>query len=219
MAKKRVGVVLSGCGVYDGTEIHEATLTLYFLDRAGAQAIAMAPNIVQHHVIDHLLGAATSETRNVLVESARIARGQVRDVATVKANELDAIIIPGGFGAAKNLSTIAFDGPEAKTNPDVSRLILDMYQAKKPIGALCIAPAMLSKVLAGKGVTLTIGDDAGVAGAIQKMGNVHQESDFAGIVIDTPNRIVTTAAYMCAASIAEAGQGIEKLVAQILTMV
>ncbi|MBF0418789.1 MAG: isoprenoid biosynthesis glyoxalase ElbB [Magnetococcales bacterium] len=219
MAGKRIGVVLSGCGVYDGSEIHEATLTLYFLDRAKAQIVAMAPNIPQFHVINHLTGEVVgNESRNCLVESARIARGDIRDIATVKADELDAIILPGGFGAAKNLSTIAFDGPDAKIDPDTTRLLLDMYQAKKPIGALCIAPAMLSKVLAGKGVTLTIGNDGGVAGAIQKMGNVHQLSAFDGIVVDAANRIVTTAAYMCAASIAEAGQGIEKLVDHLLKM-
>ncbi|HIJ82852.1 MAG: Isoprenoid biosynthesis protein ElbB [Magnetococcales bacterium] len=219
MAGKRIGVVLSGCGVYDGSEIHEATLTLFFLDRASAQIIAMAPNIPQHHVINHLTGEVTNETRNCLVESARITRGQVRDMAGVKADELDAIILPGGFGAAKNLSSVAFDGPNATVNPDVSRLLLDMVKAKKPIGALCITPAVLSKVLSGKGVVLTIGDDAGVAGAIEKMGNKHQESGYDGIVVDADNRIVTTAAYMCASSIGEAGQGIEKLVAKIMEMV
>ncbi|MBF0146015.1 MAG: isoprenoid biosynthesis glyoxalase ElbB [Magnetococcales bacterium] len=218
MASKRIGVVLSGCGVYDGTEIHEATLTLYFLDRAAADIIAMAPNIPQHHVINHLTGAVTNESRNVLVESARITRGQIRDIAQVTADQLDAIILPGGFGAAKNLSTVAFDGPSATVNPEVSRLLQEMAKAGKPIGALCIAPALLSKVLAGKGVTLTIGDDAGVAGAIEKMGNKHQLSAFDGIVVDAANRIVTTAAYMCASSIGEAGQGIEKLVAKIMEM-
>lgn len=218
MAGKRVGVVLSGCGVYDGAEIHEATLTLYFLDRAAAKIIAMAPNIPQHHVINHLTGEVANETRNVLVESARITRGQIRDVAGVQADELDAIILPGGFGAAKNLSSVAFDGADAKVNPDVARLLLAMAAAKKPIGAMCIAPAMLSKVFSGKGMTLTIGDDEGVAGAIEKMGNKHAQSDFDGIVVDTPHRVVTSAAYMCAASIGEAGLGIEKLVAKILEM-
>lgn len=219
MADKRIGVLLSGCGVYDGAEIHEATLTLYFLDRAAARVIIMAPNIPQHHVINHLTGEVTHETRNVLVESARIARGQIRDVATVTADDLDAIILPGGFGAAKNLSSVAFDGPNARVDPEVSRLLLGMVAAKKPIGALCIAPALLSKVLSGKGVTLTIGTDEGVAGAIEKMGNRHQQSNADTIVIDSANNIVTTAAYMCAASIGAAGEGIEKLVNQMMKMV
>ncbi|MBF0109447.1 MAG: isoprenoid biosynthesis glyoxalase ElbB [Magnetococcales bacterium] len=217
--KKRIGVVLSGCGVYDGAEIHEATLTLYFLDKAGVEIIAMAPNIPQFHVIDHRSGAVTGETRNVLVESARITRGKIQDIAEVKGQDLDAIILPGGFGAAKNLSTVAFDGANATVNPEVSRLLHEMAQAKKPIGALCIAPALLSKVFAGQGITLTIGDDDGVAGAIEQMGNTHQNSHCDGIVIDAANRIVTTAAYMCASSIGEAGQGIEKLITQILKMV
>ncbi|HAT51282.1 MAG: isoprenoid biosynthesis glyoxalase ElbB [Nitrospirae bacterium] len=219
MADKRIGVLLSGCGVYDGAEIHEATLTLYFLDRASAHIIAMAPNIPQHHVINHLTGEVTNETRNVLVESARIARGQIRDMATVTADDLDAIILPGGFGAAKNLSSVAFDGPNARVNPEVSRLLLEMFAAKKPIGALCIAPALLSRVLSGKGATLTIGTDVGVAEAIEKMGNRHQQSNADAIVIDSANNIVTTAAYMCAASIGAAGEGIEKLVNQIIKMV
>lgn len=219
MADKRIGVLLSGCGVYDGAEIHEATLTLYFLDRASARIIAMAPNIPQHHVINHLTGEVADETRNVLVESARIARGQIRDIATVTADDLDAVILPGGFGAAKNLSSVAFDGPNARVDPEVSRLLLEMVAAKKPIGALCIAPALLSKVLSGKGVTLTIGTDVGVAEAIEKMGNRHQPSNADAIVIDSANNIVTTAAYMCAASIGAAGEGIEKLVNQIMKMV
>ena len=144
MAKKQVGVVLSGCGVYDGAEIHEATLTLYFLDRAGAQAVCMAPNIPQHHVINHFSGALSDETRNVLVESARIARGNIRDLATVKADTLDALILPGGFGAAKNLSTLAFNDGRNQVNGELAALLQAMHALGKPIGAICISPAVLS---------------------------------------------------------------------------
>ncbi|MBF0370772.1 MAG: isoprenoid biosynthesis glyoxalase ElbB [Magnetococcales bacterium] len=219
MAKKRIGVVLSGCGVYDGAEIHEATLTLYFLDRAGAEVIAMAPNIPQHHVIDHLTGNETGETRNVLTESARIARGNVKDLAEVSADDLDAIILPGGFGAAKNLSSVAFDGPNATVNSDLTALLGSLHQAKKPIGAICISPAVVSKALSDQGITLTIGNDPGTAQAIGAMGNRHQESEADQIVVDEANQVVSTAAYMCAASIGEAGEGIEKLVAKVLDMV
>ncbi|MBF0587824.1 MAG: isoprenoid biosynthesis glyoxalase ElbB [Magnetococcales bacterium] len=213
---KRIGVILSGCGVYDGAEIHETTLTLYFLDRAGVQTIMMAPNIDQHHVINHLTGDEMGETRNVLVESARIARGEIKDLATVSASDLDAVILPGGFGAAKNLSSLAFDGPNATLNAEMAALLKAMHAAKKPIGAICITPAVVSKVLADQGITLTIGDDQGTAGAIQTMGNLHQESTPDQIVIDEANRVISTAAYMCASSIGEAGAGIEKLVNEVL---
>ncbi|MBF0187460.1 MAG: isoprenoid biosynthesis glyoxalase ElbB [Magnetococcales bacterium] len=218
MAGKRIGVVLSGCGVYDGAEIHEATLTLFFLDRAGAEAVCMAPDKPQHHVIDHRTGDETGETRNVLVEASRIARGKISDLASARADDLDALIIPGGFGAAKNLSTVAFDGPDATVDEDLAALVRAMHDQGKPIGALCIAPAVLSKILSEKGVTLTIGDDEGTAGAIRTMGNVHQESHVDEIVVDSANKVVTTAAYMCQASIGAVGEGIEKLVREVIRL-
>lgn len=216
--KKKIGVVLSGCGVYDGAEIHEATLTLFFLDRAGAEILCMAPDQPQHHVINHLTGQESGETRNVLVESARIARGKIRDLAQVRAEELDGIILPGGFGAAKNLSSLAFDGAEAKVNADLAVLLKSMHQSGKPIGAICISPAVIARVFARSGITVTIGHDPGTAGTIRAMGNLHQESGADTIVVDPVNRIVTTAAYMCASGIAEAGAGIEKLVAKVLEL-
>ena len=216
MEKKRIGVVLSGCGVYDGAEIHEAVLTLFFIDQAGAQAICMAPDIPQHHVINHLSGEEMDERRNVLVESARIARGNVQDLARVRADDLDALIIPGGFGAAKNLSSVAFDGPEATVNEALAQLVNAMHARGRPIGVLCIAPAVLSKIMQDKKVTLTIGDDAGTAGAIETMGNRHQNSNASQIVVDQENNVISSAAYMCAASIGEAGSGIEKLVTEVI---
>jgi enhancing lycopene biosynthesis protein 2 len=216
MAEKRIGVVLSGCGVYDGAEIHEATLTLYFLDKAGAQAVCMAPNQPQHHVINHLTGTEMREQRNVLVESARIARGKVHDLAMVRAEELDGLILPGGFGAAKNLSSFAFDGPDAKVNPELRSLLKSMRQANKPIGAICIAPAIVATVFADEGVTVTIGTDPKTAQAIETTGNMHANSTASQIIVDEANNLVTTAAYMCASGIGEAGSGIEKLVREIM---
>nr|CRH07874.1 Enhancing lycopene biosynthesis protein 2 [Candidatus Magnetococcus massalia] len=213
---KRIGVVLAGCGVYDGAEIHESALTLYFLDRLGANTICMAPDEDQHHVVDHLTGNEMNETRNVRVEAARIARGDVKNLAEVKESELDALILPGGFGMAKNLSTVAFDGPNAKVNVELAELVKAMHGAKKPIGAICISPAVISRILQDKGVELTIGNDEGTAGAIEAMGNRHQETSAEQIVIDEANNVVSTAAYMCAASIGEAGAGIEKLVNEII---
>ncbi|MBF0184267.1 MAG: isoprenoid biosynthesis glyoxalase ElbB [Magnetococcales bacterium] len=216
MAKKQIGVVLSGCGVYDGAEIHEATLTLYFLDRAGAEAVCMAPNQNQHHVIDHTTGNIAPETRNVLVEAARIARGKIVDLATVQAEQLDAVILPGGFGAAKNLSNLALGQIPTAINGDLARLLQAMHAAGKPIGAICISPAVIALGLADKGVLLTIGDDVDTANGILATGNRHQTSGATDLVLDTENKVATTAAYMCASGIAEAGVGIEKLVAQVL---
>jgi enhancing lycopene biosynthesis protein 2 len=218
--KKKVGVILSGCGVYDGAEIHEATLTLYFLDRAGAEYVCMAPDRSQLHVVDHTKQApAAGQTRNVLVESARIARGSIRDVAKVKVEELDAVILPGGFGAAKNLSTFAVDGADCTVDVGVGNLLRAMHRAKKPIGALCIAPVILAKLLGpDHGVRLTIGNDTATAAAIQKMGATHENTPTTEVLVDPANRIVTTPCYMTARGIAEVGTGAEKLVAKILEL-
>ena len=219
MIKKQVGVVLSGCGVYDGAEIHEATLVLYFLDRAGVQAVCLAPDVPQYHVVNHLTGQPSDEVRQVLVESARIARGAVRDLATVQADQLDAVILPGGFGAAKNLSNLALGVTPTQVNPALVSLLQAMHAAGKPIGATCIAPAVLAAALPGRDLLLTLGNDpsdAETALGILATGNRHQESTADTIVIDAAHKVVTTAAYMCAAGIAEMGVGIEKLVQQIV---
>ena len=147
----KVGVLLSGCGVFDGAEIHESVITLLALDRAGAEAVCMAPDVDQMHVVDHRTEQPVpGETRNVLTESARIARGDIKDVATVSADDLDAVVIPGGFGAAKNLCTFAVDGPNCTVNPDVQRLVVEMFDKGKPIAAVCIAPALIAKIFEGK---------------------------------------------------------------------
>lgn len=213
---KRIGVLLSGCGVFDGAEIQEAVLTLLYLDRAGATALCMAPNVDQLHVIDHLTQQVADERRNVLVESARIARGDIQDLSVVSADDIDALIIPGGFGAAKNLSDFAVTGPEAQVHPDVQRLLTEMAHGQKPIGALCIAPATLVRVLGQRSPQVTIGNDAGTASGIQSMGGVHSDCSVDDICVDEKNRIVTTPAYMLGPGIKDVAIGIEKLVDKIL---
>ncbi len=214
----KIGVLLSGCGVFDGSEIHEAVLTLLFLDRAGAEIICMAPNVDQHHVINHLTQQPTEEKRNVLVESARIARGSIKDIKDVDASRLDGIIIPGGFGAAKNLSDFAFKGPDAQVLPEVQKLLEDLLKANKPVGAICIAPATLTKALSGKNVEVTIGSDAQTASAIESMGGKHQVCTVDMIHFDQNNKVVSTPAYMLGPGIKDVAQGIEKLVNKVLEL-
>ena len=216
--EKKIGVLLSGCGVFDGAEIHEAVLTLLFLDRAGAKVSCMAPNMEQLHVIDHSNQQAVDETRNVLVESARIARGEIQDVASVNADDLDALIIPGGFGAAKNLSDFAVKGPEATVHPQVQRLLTEMVSQSKPIGAVCIAPTTVVRALGDRSPRVTIGNDVGTATAIETMGGVHSDCSVDEICVDEKNRIVTTPAYMLGPGIKDVAMGIEKLVNKIVAM-
>jgi len=216
---KKVGVLLSGCGVYDGSEIHEAVLTLLFLDQAGAEVVCMAPNSDQMHVINHLTQEVSSEKRNVLVESARIARGDIRDIKDIKATDLDALIIPGGFGAAKNLSDFAVKGAGATVHGEVERLLNEMVASGKPIGAICIAPATLTRAVATQKPEVTIGNDAGTAAAIEQMGGRHHNCSVDMIHIDKQNHLVTTPAYMLGPDIKNVAIGIEKLVNQVISMV
>ncbi|MFJ1571917.1 MAG: isoprenoid biosynthesis glyoxalase ElbB [Pseudomonas shirazensis] len=214
---KKVAVILSGCGVYDGAEIHESVITLLRLDQRGAQVQCFAPNIPQLHVIDHLTGEQTSETRNVLVESARIARGQVKDIREADVSEFDALIVPGGFGAAKNLSNFAVEGDKCTVQPDVLALAEAFAEAGKPVGLMCISPALAAKIY-GPGVVCTIGNDAGTSAAVVKMGGTHEECDVHDIVEDTQRKLVTTPAYMLATSISDAASGIYKLVDRVLEL-
>ncbi len=216
---KKIGVLLSGCGVKDGSEIHEATLTLYFLSKHGAEIVCMAPDKDQFDVIDHLAMAPADEKRNVLRESARIARGNIRALNTVMADEIDGLIIPGGFGAAKNLSTFATEGAECHADPVVANLVLEVHRKGKPIGALCIAPTLIARVL-GKDfhVDLTIGSDPGTASALEKMGAKHRNTRVDDIAYDAKNKIVSTPCYMLAKNIKEVGDGVEKLVQKVLEL-
>tara|TARA_R110002096_G_scaffold130741_2_gene280120 strand:+ start:655 stop:1383 length:729 start_codon:yes stop_codon:yes gene_type:complete len=220
MMKRKVGVVLSGCGFLDGAEISEAVLTLLALDRQDLQAVCMAPNEPQAQVVDHLTGEQVpGESRNVLREAARIARGEIRDWQDVRADELDALVMPGGFGAAKNLSDFATRGRQATAHPEIARLLRDMHAQKKPIGAICISPALVACVL-GKQArpTLTIGSDPGTAEELQEMGAVHRDSTVDVCVVDEGNRIVSTAAFMCEARLKDISAGIHELVAAMVKM-
>ncbi|HLG43198.1 MAG TPA: isoprenoid biosynthesis glyoxalase ElbB [Planctomycetota bacterium] len=216
---KKVGVILSGCGYLDGSEIHEAVLTLYFLDKAGAEIVCLAPDKEQADVVDHVAGRPSPEKRGVMAESARIARGKIRDVAKVSAADLDAVVIPGGFGAAKNLCTFAKDGPNCQVDHGVARLLRDLHSSKKPIGALCIAPALVAKLFgADHKAQVTIGNDKGTGEAIVKMGATHVDKAAVDIHVDEANKIVTSPCYMLARGPADVGAGVEKLVARILKM-
>ncbi len=218
MAKK-VGVILSGCGVYDGSEIHEAVITMLALDREGAETVLCAPDVPQMHVVNHLTGEVVEgESRNVLVESARIARGDIRDIATVEGDELDALIIPGGFGAAKNLSDFAVRGADCTVHPEVERLVREVHGQGKPVAAVCIAPAILARVLGDESPALTIGTDEGTAGALEAMGATHQACPVTEAVVDRERKLITTPAYMLAQRISEAAAGIEKTVHELLAM-
>lgn len=217
MAAKKVAVVLAGCGVYDGSEIYESTITLLSLDQAGVDYQCMAPNIDQLHVINHLTGEESGETRNVLVEAARLARGEIIDIAEAKADDYDALIIPGGFGAAKNLSTFAVDGTSMTINADVQALVQAVHGQGKPVGLICIAPAM-TPLLFGEGTECTIGNDADTAAAIDAMGGKHQTCAVEDFHVDEAKKVVTTPAYMLAGRISEAAEGIGKLVSKVVEL-
>ena len=214
----KVGLVLSGCGVNDGSEIHEAVITMLELDKAGAEMVLMAPNIDQLHVINHATGEEMDDSRNVLIESARISRGNIEDIAGVTSDNLDALIFPGGFGVSKNLSDYAMSGMECSVNPDVLRLSREVHNDEKPIGVICIAPTIMAKILAGE-TELTIGFDEQTASDIDAMGAKHVLCPVDEIVVDKEKKVVSTPAYMEAKSIKEAASGIEKLVAEILKMI
>lgn len=219
MAKK-VGVLLSGCGFLDGAEIHEAVLTLLALDQKGARAVCCAPDVPQAGVVDHLTKKPAAERRNVLNEAARIARGEIQDVAAVRASDLDALLIPGGFGAAQNLCDFAQRGAECSAHAAVEKLIGDMLAAKKPIGAICIAPALLARIAGKRGLhaKLTIGNDTGTAAAIGKMGCTHENCAVTEFALDEKNKIVSTPAYMLGPGPAAVFEGIRKTVDRVLAM-
>ncbi|OUS27552.1 isoprenoid biosynthesis protein ElbB [Gammaproteobacteria bacterium 45_16_T64] len=211
----KVAVILSGCGVYDGSEIYESTLVLLALDQAGIPYQCMAPNVDQMHVINHITGEEMQETRNVLVESARVARGDIIDIADAKPDDYAGAIIPGGFGAAKNLSDFAVAGADMKVNPAVAEFTQAVHKQKKVVGLICIAPAM-APLLFGEGTQCTIGNDADTAGAINAMGGDHKDCTVGAYIIDEDKNIVTTPAYMLAGRISEAAEGINALVKEVV---
>ena len=215
---KKVAVVLSGAGVYDGSEIQEAVLTLLAIEQCGASYRCFAPNINQYHVINHLSGEVSeNESRNVLVESARIARGDVEDIKELDVKEFDALIVPGGFGVAKNLSTFAINGSDCVINPDVLSACQSFAQATKVSGYMCIAPAMLPLIYP-QGIKATVGHDAGTAEMLKDMGMQHVACDVENVVIDQNHKVVSTPAYMLAASISDVAIGIKRLVKHVLAL-
>lgn len=216
---KKVAVILSGCGVFDGAEIHESVLVLLALDRANARVTCAAPDVPQHHVINHLTQQpAPGESRNVLVESARIARGNIIPLQQLKVADLDAVILPGGFGAAKNLCSFALVGGNFEVNPEVARVVYEAHQAGKPIGFVCIAPAVCARLLGPDHVEFTIGTDAATAKALESAGGQHVPCNVFNVVVDKRHKVVTTPAYMLASRITEAEAGINKLVQAVLEM-
>lgn len=220
----KVAVVLSGCGVFDGSEIHEAVSLLLHLSRASVEYACFAPDEMQTDVIDHLAGEPVEgEARNVLVESARIARGKIRPLSELDAAAFDAVFFPGGFGAAKNLCSFASDGAECTIHPDVERTLKAFVAAGKPIGMCCIAPVIAARVfgtvVGGKGVTVTVGQDPGTAAAIEAMGSRNSVKPVTDVEIDEAHNLVTTPAYMLDASIHEIHDGIGKMVQQALARI
>lgn len=216
MANKSIAVILSGCGHRDGSEIHEATLTLLAIHKNGADYQCYAPDVNQHHVVNHVTGEEMAEKRNVFIESARISRGNLKKMETFNAKDHDALIIPGGLGAAKNLSSFAFDGEQCQVNQDLEKAIVAMFNEKKPIGALCIAPVILARLL--RGVSVTIGNSIDVADKIESMGAVHCQASPTSITVDELNRIVTTPCYMYDSRVDQIAAGADKLVKEILRM-
>jgi enhancing lycopene biosynthesis protein 2 len=214
----KVAVVLAGCGVYDGAEINEAVLTLLCLEQAGVEYQCMAPDIDQMHVINHLTGEPVEgETRNVLQEAARIARGNIIDLASANADDYEALVVPGGFGAAKNLSDFAAAGDGMTVQADFLAFARNIHQAGKPIGLICIAPVMAAAIC-GEGTQCTVGNDADTAAAINSMGGVHLDCPVEEARVDTERKMVTTPAYMLAGCVQDAYQGIGQCVAQVLAL-
>lgn len=211
---KKFAVILSGCGVKDGAEIHEAVLTLLAIKKHGADYEVFAPDTEQHHVVNHVTGKEMNEKRNVLVESARIARGKIKPLSEFNARMFDALVFPGGFGVAKNLCTYAFDGSECKVNKDVEKAVKDMVSLQKPIGAMCISPVVISKILGN--VEVTVGDDHSTIENVIRMGSTHKKTTHGEVVVDTHRLIYTTPCYMLDANILQIELGTYNLIGSIL---
>lgn len=212
-----IAVILSGCGVYDGAEIHEATLSLYSIAKNGCTYRIFAPDIDQHHVVNHITGEEMNETRNVLIESARIARGAITPLSEFVAADFDALLLPGGFGAAKNLSDWAFKGPDSSVNQEVSDAINDMLGLNKPIGALCISPVIIAKVIGD--VEVTIGQDEATAQGVEAVGAKHVNTTHGEIIIDKKHKVVTSPCYMLDASIVQIAEGADNVVKAMIDLI
>ncbi|KAK3535464.1 hypothetical protein QTP70_016882 [Hemibagrus guttatus] len=221
---KRVAVILAGCGVYDGTEINEASAILVHLSRAGAKVQMFAPNAEMMHVVNHCEGEPVGEKRNVMQESARIARGDITDLAKLDVANHDAVIIPGGFGAAKNLSDWATKGKDFSVKPLVEKVIKNFHQAGKPLGMCCISPVLAVKAIPG--CEVTVGHDtecekwpyAGTAKTLVELGSKHVNRNVGEVHVDKKNKLVTTSAFMCNAPLHEVFDGLEVMVTEVLKL-
>lgn len=212
---KKFAIVLSGCGVFDGAEIHEAVMTMYAIGLNGASYEIFAPDVEQHHVVNHATGNEMNEKRNVMVEAARIARGKILPLSAFDAQKFDALIFPGGFGAAKNLSSWAFEGAQAKLNPDVKQAIVSMHQLKKPVGALCISPVLFALALGN--VKITIGDEAPTIEALESIGARHTTiSSHGQVVIDEQNMLFSSPCYMLEATVVDIANGAKAIVGEMM---
>ena len=215
-----VGVLLSGCGVFDGAEIHESTLALLELDRQGANVICIAPDRPQREVVDHLTRKAVVASRNMLLESARITRGHIRPLSGLSIDDIDALVIPGGWGVGKSLCSYLIEGVDCTVDNDVALLINSLLDAEKPIGAICLAAVLVARVAGTRGLKprLTIGSNEKVAADLAAMGAENVVCDETGIVVDASVKLVSTPAYMCATRISQVAFGMEKLVARLLEL-
>lgn len=214
---KPIAVILSGCGVFDGSEIHESVLTMLSLSKNDVEICFFAPNREQLDVINHINEETNQEKRNIMVESSRISRGKIAPLSSADAKKFSAVIIPGGFGVAKNLSNFAIKGSDCEIDKDLLTFCREIHQQGKPMGLMCIAPVMLPKIL-NKAVKLTIGNDKKTIAQIEQMGGTHIICSFDDIVVDEDNKVITTPAYMLASSPNEAWQGINKLVKKVIEL-
>ena len=214
--QKRFAVILAGCGVFDGAEIHEATLTLLAIAKAGGSYVCFAPDKEQTQVINHLTGKPMNEERNVLVESARITRGKIKPLTLYEPENFDAVIFPGGFGVTKNLCTLAYEGSDCTVDPEVELAVIASVEASIPIGAMCIAPALIAKILPGADVT--IGKDPETVKTIEKMGGIHHKTDHAEVIIDEKYKLVTSPCYMLNANILQIADGTQNVVDELIKL-
>ena len=211
---KKFAIIIAGCGVFDGAEIHETVLTLLAIDRQGAGFQLFAPDTEQHHVINHFTGQLMEESRNVLVEAARIARGEIRSLRDFDPSHFDGLILPGGFGAAKNLCTWAFEGDACRVNPDLEKALKAMTRLKKPVGAMCIAPVILAALFPGTRVTT--GQDKNSGGFIERKGSVYVPASHGEVIVDEANLLFSTPCYMLDASISQIAEGTDNLVREMM---
>jgi len=211
---KKLAIILAGCGVYDGAEIHESVMTMYAVTKNGAEYQLFAPDIAQHHVVNHLTGAEMAETRNVLIESARIARGNIRPLSDLDLREFDALVFPGGFGVAKNLCSYAFEGADCTVNPDIIHIIREAVSLRKPIGALCISPVLLARIMGD--VTITVGPDEGDAENVKAMGAKHIATSHGDVIVDRNYRLYSTPCYQLGSTIVQIAEGTDNIIKAML---